>query len=93
MQKLLAAFGLLLCVAAADADVLHLKDGSRVQGKLTFCDEEVCSIDKRRIPLIDIARIELRDDEAWRACLEDAECRGVPPDCGPEPSLAGAHDN
>lgn len=29
---------------------------------------------------------------AWRACLEDAECRGEPPDCGPEPSLAGAYD-
>lgn len=26
---------------------------------------------------------------AWRACIADAECRGVPPDCGPEPSLEG----
>ena len=29
---------------------------------------------------------------AWQACLEDAECRGEPPDCGPEPSLSGAYD-
>lgn len=29
------------------------------------------------------------DHAAWRACLADAECRGVPPDCGPEPSLEG----
>ena len=29
---------------------------------------------------------------AWRACLADAACRGVPPDCGPEPSLEGAYD-
>ena len=32
------------------------------------------------------------DHAAWRACIEDAECRGVPPDCGPEPSLEGAYD-
>lgn len=29
---------------------------------------------------------------AWRACFADAACRGVAPDCGPEPSLAGAYD-
>lgn len=32
------------------------------------------------------------DHAAWRACFADAECRGVPPDCGPEPSLEGAYD-
>ncbi len=34
-----------------------------------------------------------RDHAAWQACLEDAACRGVPPDCGPEPSLEGAYDS
>ena len=58
--KLLSIFGVLLCAAAADADVLHLKNGERVAGKLTFCDEEVCSIDKRRISTAEIAQIELR---------------------------------
>lgn len=33
------------------------------------------------------------DDAAWRECFQDAECRGVPPDCGPEPSLEGAYDD
>jgi hypothetical protein len=33
------------------------------------------------------------DHAAWRECLADAECRGVPPDCGPEPSLEGAYDD
>lgn len=32
------------------------------------------------------------DHAAWRECIRDAECRGVPPDCGPEPSLEGAYD-
>ncbi len=32
------------------------------------------------------------DHAAWRACFADAECRGVPPACGPEPSLEGAYD-
>lgn len=32
------------------------------------------------------------DHAAWRACFDDAECRGVPPACGPEPSLEGAYD-
>jgi len=32
------------------------------------------------------------DHAAWRACLADAACRGVPPDCGQEPTLAGAYD-
>lgn len=50
----------LLCTAAAAADVLHLVDGSRLDGKLTFCDEEACSIDKRRIPREQITRITLR---------------------------------
>ncbi len=33
------------------------------------------------------------DHAAWRACFADAECQGVPPDCGPEPSLEGAYDD
>jgi len=33
------------------------------------------------------------DHAAWRACFSDAECQGVPPDCGPEPSLEGAYDD
>ena len=33
------------------------------------------------------------DHAAWRACLEDAACREVPPDCGAEPSLEGAYDD
>ena len=27
------------------------------------------------------------DHAAWRACFVDAECRGLPPVCGREPSL------
>jgi hypothetical protein len=33
------------------------------------------------------------EHKAWDACLEEAACRGVPPDCGQEPSLEGAYDN
>lgn len=32
------------------------------------------------------------DHAAWRACLDDAECHGAPPACGPEPSLEGSYD-
>ncbi len=32
------------------------------------------------------------DHAAWRECFADAECRGMPPECGPEPSLEGAYD-
>ncbi len=32
------------------------------------------------------------DHAAWRECFDDAACRGVPPACGPEPSLSGAYD-
>lgn len=51
----------LLCAVAVSADVLHLADGSRLEGTLTFCDDESCSIDKRRIPRPQITKITLRD--------------------------------
>ena len=33
-----------------------------------------------------------RNHEAWRACHQDAQCRGEAPNCGPEPTLEGAYD-
>lgn len=51
----------LLYAAPAAAEVLHLVDGSHVEGKLRFCDDEVCAIDKRRIPRPEITKITLRD--------------------------------
>lgn len=73
MRTLMAVLGFLVfsAAAAASADVLHMKDGSRLEGKLTFCDEEICSIDKRRYPLSDIARIELRPVEAIPLAARD----------------------
>jgi hypothetical protein len=47
----------------SSAEVLYLKDGSRVSGKLTVCDEDHCVIASKSVPLVDIARIELRDDD------------------------------
>jgi hypothetical protein len=38
-----------MCSAAAGADAVHLKNGSQISGTVTGCDEESCSIDKRRI--------------------------------------------
>jgi len=40
--------------------VLHLKNGSNVAGKLKSCDEEQCFINSQRVPIDDIAIIELR---------------------------------
>lgn len=54
------AVALLLHAVAAGADVVQLKDGSRVEGSLTFCDEEVCRIDQRRVARAEITRITLR---------------------------------
>lgn len=65
-------FAVLLSAAAAPADVLHLRDGSEIKGKLTFCDEEVCSIDKRRVPVADIQRITLGTGTVVPADARDA---------------------
>jgi hypothetical protein len=54
------ALASLLCTTGAAADVLHLADGSRVAGKLTFCDDEACSINKRRVSRQQITQITLR---------------------------------
>ena len=54
------AIAALFSEAAALADVVDLKDGSRVEGTLRFCDEESCSIDKRRIERAQIVTITLR---------------------------------
>ena len=53
---------ILLSAAALHGDVLVLADGSRISGRLTYCDEQICSIDKRRIALDQIARIDLGED-------------------------------
>ena len=37
-----------------------MRDGSRRQGTLRSCDEEVCHLGQQRIDLVEIARIELR---------------------------------
>lgn len=49
----------LTCVLPLRGDVLLLADGSRVSGRLTFCDEETCTVDKKKIPLDQIAQIGL----------------------------------
>ena len=54
------AIATLFSEAAALADVVDLKDGSRVEGTLRFCDEESCSIDKRKIERAQILTITLR---------------------------------
>jgi len=52
---------MLLFAATAAAERLVLKDGSRVEGKITLCDEEACIAGKRRVALDTIARITLRE--------------------------------
>ena len=51
------AVALLARIAAADAVVL--RDGSRLSGTVTMCDEEGCSIAGKRVMVEEIARIEL----------------------------------
>ncbi len=41
--------------------MLHLRDGARVTGRLTLCDEEQCVISSKRVPIAQIAFIELRE--------------------------------
>lgn len=45
--------------AIAHGDVVHLRDGSQVQGNVTVCDDETCSIDRKRIERSNIVRITL----------------------------------
>jgi hypothetical protein len=52
------------CASVAVADVLVLKDGSRIDGKLQGCDEERCTVGGRKVALDQIARIELRSGVA-----------------------------
>ena len=50
---------LLLWVAGAQAASLVLRDGSRLTGTLTMCDEEYCVLDSKRVGLETVALIEL----------------------------------
>ena len=65
-----AAVLILLLAASASAEVLHLKDGSRVEGKLTVCDEEHCVVNKKRVLLATIAVIELQSGVAVAPAAE-----------------------
>lgn len=62
LRRAVAASTLILLTSSAFAGVIVLKNGSRVEGKITFCDEETCSVTKRRVALEDIARIILQEN-------------------------------
>ncbi|HEX6178662.1 MAG TPA: hypothetical protein VF057_09910, partial [Thermoanaerobaculia bacterium] len=42
-------------------DVVHLRDGTSISGRLTVCDDETCVIDRQRIDRSRIARLTLGD--------------------------------
>jgi hypothetical protein len=46
-------------VVVAAGDVVHLRDGSQLQGRLTSCDETSCTLHKRKIDRTNIVRITL----------------------------------
>lgn len=58
-KRLTMAAVLAAAAVSAAADVVHLRDGSRIDGKVTSCDEESCSVDRKHVALADVARITL----------------------------------
>ena len=87
-MRLVRAFALFLAVTMisipAAAEVLVMKEGTRVSGKLKLCDETRCIIGSQRVPLENIAAILLRDDAtlpdsapAGSAIMADGSLRAV----------------
>jgi hypothetical protein len=64
MRKRVCFLLLVLCGATASADVLLLKDGSRLTVKLRNCDEDRCVTENKQIPMDQIVGIELRSGQS-----------------------------
>ena len=73
-----------MTASAVVADVVHLRDGTSISGRLTVCDEETCVIDRQRIARGRIARLTLGDGAtvppgtAPGAILKDGSVRPGP---------------
>lgn len=62
LPRLVVALVAAMAALHATADVLVLKNGSRIAGRLKVCDEEHCTVDGTRVPLEQIATILFRPD-------------------------------
>ena len=62
LRRLVVALVAAMAALPVAADVLVLKNGSRITGRVKFCDEDHCRIDDTRTPLGQIAAILLRPD-------------------------------